>query len=264
MDCFIFDIDGVIVNLREKKVINIQLIDFIVKELERETPVIFITGRELNWLKSSVVNLITERVSDFSNKDNLFVAGEFGGDVLSFGGGKEIIQTEKISLPDNFVNEANILTSEFSDVMEWSIKKTLYTSSIKPNKDLERQYRPAQLKIAEKYEILLNKYKLKEFEVHKDYVAVNIRHKGIDKSFATKKAIKWIYEKKYRVEVFRAFGDSSSDLEIGEELKKQGVNFEFIFVGDSNTLPNNISFPVHVTEDKFEKGTLEYLSKLSV
>ena len=66
-------------------------------------------------------------------------------------------------------------------------------------------------------------------------------------------------------EKYFVFGDSPTDLEMGEELHRQQVPFEFIYVGEQTEL-NQLkpAFSISFTKGDFDEGTLEFLKSHSV
>ena len=264
MNCLIFDIDGVITDIREKRVREEKIIDVIVQNLENNIPVIFITGRSLDWVGKIVLPFIFEKISNKEKLDELLILGEFGGDWIQFENGKEKINLERIELPTSLIKEAQERTDQYSSIMFTDkTKKTQFTSEVNDNVDLETDFKPAQSKLAQEYQKLVDKYDLNnEFEVHRDRLGTNIRSRRTNKSTAIRKALLWLNKNGEKVESFTVFGDGVTDLEMGEELYREKIKFTFVFVGNKEELPKDIPFPVHVTKEHFEKGTLEFLQTL--
>jgi histidinol phosphatase-like enzyme len=121
-------------------------------------------------------------------------------------------------------------------------------------------------KIASVFRKIIRELKLEEtVEIHEDRIAINIKRKISNKMFATKQFLAWLSYKNLHPEKFKAFGDAVSDLEIGHELRKNNLNFDFIYVGNPKDIKHQINFPIISTLEKFGKetdeGTLDYLKQ---
>ena len=113
-------------------------------------------------------------------------------------------------------------------------------------------------KIVEKLSELVTKLGLgDEIEVHQDTIAVNVKNKRLNKHQATKKFLEWLATKEIEPELFYVFGDSQSDLQIGEELCDQGKKVKFIYTGKDDL--GNLPFEVVRPSKLYDEGTLEYL-----
>lgn len=267
MNCFVFDIDGVITDIKEKRVREPKIIEIISSRLEKDTPVILITGRSLDWVEKIVLPSILNEVSNLKNLDNLLIIGEFGGDSIKFKQGqKQTHVNYVITLPEDLKREAKVATDKYSDTMFTDhTKKTQFTSEVKENVDLENDYRPKQKELAKEYQKLVDKYNLvDQFEVHRDRLGTNIRSKKTNKSHAVKIALDWLKGKRLKIDKFIVFGDSKSDLEMAVELRRQNKNFDFIYVGEKEEIEDQDLSGIKFTKEKFEKGTLEYLSSIGL
>jgi len=61
---------------------------------------------------------------------------------------------------------------------------------------------------------------------------------------------------------FIAFGDSRSDFEMADELRRRDKQVNFVFVGNRDTLGNRqVNYPVEYFEG-FSQGTLKFLKGL--
>ena len=149
------------------------------------------------------------------------------------------------------------IIEKFGDVVFFDLKKTFFTAEMKDGGNIEI-FKARQKEIAEELQKLVEKSGLNDsVEVHQDTIAVNVKNKKLNKHLATQKFLEWLAIKKIEPDTFYVFGDSASDLQIGEELNNQGKKIKFIYTGaeDLGSLP----FEIIKTQAKFDQGTVEYL-----
>ena len=247
MTAWIFDLDGVLVHLETHKVVEHEIIDFILKRLIIGEPIILISGRNVVWQRDNVLSLIKDKISQENINssiilDNLYLSGEFGGTSISFEDGQEMhVVDNSLFLPQDLILEAEQITIPYAFDFIRDSKETIFTVF---THSIDIFSKKAD-ELVDKYKQLLKKYYVdQEIEVHKDTTAINIKYKKANKRYATEKAISWLKRKKLFIEKFVAFGDSASDLEIGEELQSEKLPFEFVFVGFIEKLKNKPTFPL--------------------
>ncbi len=262
MTAWIFDVDGVITNSETKQITNPQIVEEIISLLEKGK-VAFITGRSLSWLKEKVLSEIEEKVQNKDIFDNLIALCEFGGVILTYKNGilnksKKPAFTIHKELNKEF---EDLVETKFSDSMSVdSTKETIITAEVHDNFDLDKFKKEAE-KLTVELSSLLDKYNLNnKLAVHIDRLGINIRYKEGNKSTAVREFLGWLEDQKVKPWRFVAFGDSRNDTEMAEELYRQNLNFEFVFVGEKEEL-KGLMFPFKVifTKEHYEKGTLEYL-----
>ena len=106
-EIFIFDIDGVLTSIQTHKIEHQKLIEFVIDILDKNEPVAFNTGRSLSWVKDEIVSLIEQNIKEKNKLENLFVAAEKGGAVISFNqnGKEQMFIDYSINIPDTIKNE---------------------------------------------------------------------------------------------------------------------------------------------------------------
>ena len=81
------------------------------------------------------------------------------------------------------------------------------------------------------------------------------------KGFATNRILELLKKKGIIPKQFIAFGDSPSDIQMAKMLHQKNLAFTFIFVDDKGQLKGREHpFPIVYTQNKFDKGTLEFLN----
>lgn len=259
MKTWIFDVDGVITNLQTRKVEHPEILDHIVQRLKSGEPVGIITGRELEWLRIGVVKEIENLVEDKNLLDLLCIECEFGGISVRHENGDSSKEKDKdFSIPQELISKLKeILSSEFGDVFFDPGKETHFTAEIKHELN-PKDYDDRKEELAQKLQKVVDEMGLSdEIEVHVDALAVNVKHKKLNKHLATDKFLKWLHGKNIEPEIYYVFGDSKTDLQIAEELHSQNKKVKFIYTGKDDL--GNLPFEIVRTTKHYDEGTLEYL-----
>lgn len=265
MNAWIFDVDGVIVHSSTWQIAD-RLIDKITQKLLSHDPVIFISGRGVTFQDQTIVSLMKKALESSSAAlsllDNVYLSGEFGGTSLTYTNGhhQENIH-QAFVLPDGIIDDFTRVTEPFLDDFVIEKKQTIFTVYCR-NRE---QFHAKKNMLLGLYREIVEKYHLLEqIELHSDSSAINVKYKKATKDFATKGALAWLGEKQLTPEHFYVFGDSPSDLAIGEELFANTLPFTFVYVGNPDTISNRKEpfVPIFPTQ-KEDKGTLEALQNLS-
>lgn len=262
MNAYIFDVDGVITNLQEKQVKEIKILEIISKLLKNQA-VAFNTGRDLNWVVERVLNPLLEKIEDKSVLQSLFIVGEKGGTWLNFDENGNMIKQRdnSILMPQTLQDKLkNLAGEEFSDYVFYDEnKETMISLEIKDGLPLEEFNRIHPL-LDEKISEILNQENVND-KIHLVSVTLStdIESKTVGKDFGAKRILQWINKKKIKPEKFITIGDSKPDIEMAEEIYKQGLKVEYVSVGNHNFYAGkDYPFKIIFTQNHYDKGTLEY------
>lgn len=259
MNAWIFDVDGVITNLATRKVEHPQIIQQIVGKLKAGEPVGIITGRALPWLYNGVLSKIEGQAKP-QDLSNLFASPEFGAITIDYKEGKRVENIDKtLLIPSSLINECRLIAGNYKDVFYVDEEKiTHFTLAVHKGIN-ENVFKTKQIELVKKLGELVTKLGFgDEIEVHHDSIAINVKNKKLNKHLATQKLLSWLMGKNSNPELFFVFGDSTSDLQIGEELNKQKKNVKFIYTGKDGL--GNLPFEVVRPSKLYDEGTLEYLT----
>lgn len=263
---YIFDVDGVITDPVEKKITKPELIDIIAHKLQQNIPVAFISGRGMQWLEGQVISVLevyfdNHPEMDIKLLDNVYVSGEFGGvSALHKNGVREEFVNQELAISDDLRMKVNEVSEKFSYYAKIEHdKQTQFSMEAKSGNEF---FGDEGKRIADTLKKEIDSYP--DLEVHVDRIGMNVKNKNANKRYAIKQYLQWAAEKGFASEIYYVFGDSASDLEMGEELYNQNKNFEFIFVGNKeNLLGKSPQFKLTITEGHCDAGTLEYLKRLT-
>lgn len=263
-NAWVFDIDGVITNLDQKEVTKPEIIDEIIYRLKANEPVALVTGRSLPWVLEKVVAKLEAAATNPSLLNNLFIAAEFGGISVKYVDGAKTVDVDQSLTVSQGVIEKAIRTVEgqFSDVAFVDLSKmTHFTAEMILGTDLPT-FRIRQQELSRQLTDLVEQLGLSEsLEVHNDSIATNIKNNKLNKHLATQKVLAWLKEKGIDPQSFNVFGDSMSDLQMGDELTKQGRAINFVYVGPEENLGEH-SFNVIRPQGEYDLATLNYLQSL--
>lgn len=261
---WIFDVDGVITNPQEKKITEPKILKEIVKRLEKEELVAINTGRTITWVKDKVLNLLIEIIKDKKLLQNLLIVGEKGGTWAEFDRQNNLIENKdkNISVPDNLKNEVrNLINDKYSDCMFYDEPKlTMISVEMKDGYVLEDYQRKQPALLTEFITLLKDENLENKFKIDPTTLSVDIENIFVGKHFAVKRILEWINKKGFKPQKYITFGDSfSSDLPMAQEINSQGLPVEFVYVGEEKIDTSKYPFPIIISQNKFEKGTLEFL-----
>lgn len=261
---WIFDVDGVITNPQEKKITEPEILDEIVKRLEGGEFVALNTGRSIEWVKDRVLNPLIKIVKDRSLLQNLLAVGEKGGTWAEFNELGNLIEKKDdgISVPDNLKNDIrNLISNKYSESMFYDESKlTMISTEMKDGYPLENYKKKQEALLAELKTLLANKNLSGKFKIDPTTIATDIENIFVGKNFSIKRIVEWVKKKGIKPQMYITFGDSfRSDIPMAQEIHSQGLPVEFVYVGKEDIDTSKYPFPIKITQNKFEKGTLEFL-----
>jgi hydroxymethylpyrimidine pyrophosphatase-like HAD family hydrolase len=261
---YLFDVDGVLTDPAEKRVVEEGLFDEIDKRLKKGEPVGLITGRSNVWTMERMVKPLLDKISDKSYISNLAVIGEMGGTWVTFDeDGKHLERKLDHVMPDELKDKVRALASQkYSDSMFYDeTKETMITVEMRDGHDLDN-FHERQEELREDIKKLLEE-QAKEYGVVNNNIATDVQRKGIDKTLAAERFLQFIKDKNIKPGRFITFGDSKSDFEMADELERRGKKVEMIFVGDKDKLGEiKKDYQIEYVGG-FTSGTLKYLQRVA-
>jgi len=264
-NAWVFDVDGVITDIEQEKVTEPPILDNIIRILEKGEPVAFNTGRGIDWTQEAVLNQLKNKTINPQVLQNLLIVAEDGGVKATFNQDRSlnIKIDESLRMPyDLDQNVRELVKEKYSQSMLYEDKKTMITTKIREGTPIE-EYRKNQLKIVGDLQKLIDTYGASdEMKVDVSTIGTNIMYKTTGKDRGTELILEWVLEKGIKPEKFITFGDSESDMPMAEKLYKNGYPVEFMYVGEENIDISKYPFPIKILQNKYGKGTLEFLKSL--
>ena len=266
MNAWIFDLDGVVTDLQKKKITNPRILEYMTQFLQKKEPVCLNTGRSLEFIRQEVFNSLLSYLPEHNLPENLlnnfFAVGEKGNAWIENEKDEYDLQT---AIPSSFAEEVKqLVEQEFSDTMFFdTTKKTMISVEMKNGENVDvfhqrrEEFIPAIVS-------LLKKYNLKNLIIDKSNISTDIQHSEVGKAFGIERILTWLDEQKHQPNHFYCFGDSPSDLAMGEALQKANKEFTFVYTGQKEIL-NTTTYPfaIYFTKHLFTEGTVEFLEENS-
>jgi len=264
-----FDIDGVITEPVTGEV-EPEVVNEIVAILERGEPVAFNTGRGLIWVLRDILPHFEARISKRSILSRLCIVYQKGAFQVTFdekGEQEKPVVAPGIALLPNSLREEvlQLITTKYSETMfPGEEKEALLSPQFKPGADFA-QYKADQAKLVDELQAMLQRYGLDDqFRVDATRIATDIEDRHLGKALGAQRVLEWLKEQGFQPKYFITFGDSKSDVDMAEEIFRQGFPVELVFVGEKGQLQGmQLPFPVSFTQAFCEKGTIEYLKNRS-
>jgi hypothetical protein len=281
---FLLDVDGVITNPVEKKVTEERLFEDIALALSKNLPVALNTGRSNEWMIERVILPLESRLEDKTLLKNFFAVGEKGLTWASFNAEGQLTQgvfdrngmqvegfDTSVFLDETTSGHFKTLEKKVKSLIDTqyshstffdSTKKAMISTEMHDGYDQSR-YAQEQVSFTQKLNDLLQKEGLEaSFNVDPTTIATDIQVPFAGKHLGAKRILDWLSSKNINPQLFIAVGDSSSDLEMADELHSQGKNVEFKYVNPKKPLQVEKPYKITTSQAEFEKGTEEIFENL--
>ncbi len=263
----LFDVEGVITNPLSGSV-EIAVLAEIASHLQSHEPVAFNTGRGIDWIMGKIVKPLKTLLSYAAPLHNLCIVHEKGAMRTTFtmtGEHENAVIAPEIMIPTPELR-ADILApgaQEFTQTMfPGDEKAAIISPEMMAGVDYE-SFRVDQLRLVQRLELLLQRHRCRDsFHIDPTRIATDVEDKRLGKALGARRVLEWLAERKIQITSFIAFGDSKSDIAMAEEIHQQGFPVEMVFVGESELIAGQTyPFPLTITRERCERGTLEYLQR---
>lgn len=256
MKAWLFDVDGVLTNPTEKKIVEPQIITEIIKRLETGGIIGLNTGRSLDFVINEVLKPLEQKLLNKELLQNVYFVGEKGGTWGDYKNGKMGNNVDEgISVPSELIQKVrDLITDKYLDTMFFDeTKKTMISTEFKKGADLSK-FHEEQKNLVEEMKKILEHLGLSNLKIEPSIIATDIQNFHVGKDLGVERFLKMLG--KTEPEEFETFGDSPGDLEMFKYLTRNGHKTRFIYVGNKEIEDNE---NIIKTRGKFDKGTLEYL-----
>lgn len=259
---YIFDVDGVLADPKHKKV-DEDLLHMILDKLKSGEPVALNTGRSIDWVNERIIAPLSEQIEDKNIISRFFVIGEKGGTWMCFDDNCNIKRNKEESFvlsEDLREKVKNLVEAKYSDCAFFDeTKETMISVEMKDAFEIP-EFSKRQKDINAELKALLEEA-IDGHRIEPSIIATDIQDKRAGKALGTDRFIHFLEERNIHPEKFIAFGDSPSDLDMADELHKQGKQVDFVFVGDQEKL-GDVKRDFHIAfMEGFHHGTKRYLEE---
>jgi len=254
---YIFDVDGVITDPKEKKVTQPQIIDLIIHEIEKGNFLAFNSGRNTNWVKKMVIEPLTDKIVDKKLLEDVIAVGEKGTSILKYNDGWHEEIDKKYSFPDELKESLRKFALTTKSMFYDENKHNMATLEMKDGYDIDEFVKERDSLLPE-VKKLVSKYK--DIVAEPTSIDIDIQHKDSGKHLGARHILDWLKSKNLNPNHFVTVGDSLSDLEMADELNSQGKSVEFWYVNPNKKLDANKLYPIKTSSKEFSEGTVEMLN----
>lgn len=269
-----FDIDGVITDPVLKIITNPQILKIFSARLISGGKIAFNTGRSAKWVNVNVIEPLTKLIIK-NNKNshplkNLISVCEMGNVVITYGLDGSLNKTilNKNVIPTLLAKTLNdLVNTVYSESMFVDeTKEVIFTIEMRDNYSHDL-YKKRQEEFQKEISIIMKHYH-PHLHVKPSSTTIAIDVKPIDsgKNLGAKRILEWCTNQESGGKVdnlmFTCIGDNLSDLDMSDYFYSQGVNVNFVYVGEEKKIGRK--YPVFITENKYSEGTLEYLKTIKI
>lgn len=289
---FLLDVDGVVTDPIQKKVTEPKIFDYL-SEILKSDIITLNTGRSNDWMIDRVINPLANRLKDKSLLQNFFAVGEKGLTWISFNPQGKLMQGVfdtngqrvegfdlSVFLDSKTVDHFKTLESESRRLIEERYSHSTFFDSSKKamistemiDGHIQPEFASEQDEFVKALHHILNKLNLTgKFKIDPTTIATDIQVPYAGKHLGAKRILGWLDSKKITPKKYIAVGDSYSDLEMADELKSQGKNYQFIYVNPKRPPEGNLinisngqpRYNFSISKKEFSKGLLEVFESIS-
>ena len=273
----LFDIDGVLSNPSEKRVVHNELFSQIASLIENNEPVAFNTGRSVEWTLNNIVSQLGDRLSSPSSLKKVCIIGEKGNTWATFDEQGALYQgaSEKVSIPVDLKQKVDDLIANDHEFGAFMTSKTdphkvtmlSFEKTATPNEvsDQEHQehFRSVQDRFANEIKDIIESLNLgQSFDVDRTTIATDIQSVHAGKDLGASRFLDMLHETNITLNHanFVAYGDSESDLAMANRLEENGLSGTLVYSGQKPAnVPNGYSYRIANFPGEYSNATLNYL-----
>lgn len=239
-EAFLFDVDGPLTDPEAHQVTEPELLDIIAAKLDGGIPVGLNTGRATEWAMERFVRLLGLKLDDPASLTNLIVIGEMGGTWATFDREGNVLhnKSKQLTIPGDLKESVRkVVEDAYAEVMFFDGDRESMCSIIMNEGGNLATFDEKRQELAQIIEQLVaaspEAHRLK---IGQTTIATDINVKYAGKGLGTERFQEWLEARHIKPKRYTTFGDSTSDIEMAEELDRNGEDVTFVFVG-----PNPIS-----------------------
>ncbi len=260
----LFDVDGVLTDPAEKRVPD-EVLTTLISKLESGSPVGLNTGRSIAWLEERLIRPLLDRVTDKSILTNFVAIGEKGGTWLTFNADGEAHHGKAKGLPvlpaDLKDRVQQLVQDQYADSMFYDAsKETMVTIEMHDGYDRNEFHRRQEVLVEDLATILADYPETSSYRTDPTNIATDVESPYVGKALGADRFLQFLKDRNIKPQQFKTYGDSTSDMEMADELERRKKQVEMVYVGDRQKLGEpSKDYPVTYVPG-FVQGTLSYLN----
>jgi hydroxymethylpyrimidine pyrophosphatase-like HAD family hydrolase len=257
----LFDIDGVLTDLHQRRIIQGSILPSLVKLLEKGEPIGLNTGRSPLFTLTKVLEPLEDRLNTLGQRKLLhrvFAIAEKGGCSIAYNriGQRTVLVDNSLAIPASLKQAVQRIISgqPYARTMSYDeTKQTMISIELTEDKEVTiDEFRLSQQQLVPKLAELIADFGLAgQLRVDPTTIATDIESRRVGKALGARKFVRFLSRRGFRPPAVVGFGDSRSDYEMHEEMLRLRVPAEFIYVGDPVHLDGKDLTGVLVTRNAY-------------
>ncbi len=262
---WIFDVDGVLTNPEEKRIIYPELTNELIKRLKKNEPIALNTGRSFSFIEQEILHPLQEKLSPKEDQllSLVFPVGEYGGVWMTY----EHNEFQKhinssLCVPVEIEKQTKNFVEEMcNDIVFFDTdKRTMISLELQKRKTIDAFRSITPFIIKNLQNILHQAHFEHDWIIQPSRISIDLQHWSVGKHYAITKILELIKERNITPKQFVSFGDSLSDVAMHEALLEKDKPSHFVFVGEKELLREKTLKNYEFTSPMLcDKGTLTYL-----
>lgn len=265
-EAYLIDVDGPLTDPEAHKVTEPELLDIIASKLDEGVPVGLNTGRATEWAIERVVALMKPRLRDPASLANLIVIGEMGGTWATFSDKGETLynKARQLTIPEELKEAVQKMVEDsYSDFVFFDGDRQSMCSVIMNEDGDLAAFDARRPELARQIEALVaDSPDVQRLKVGQTTLAIDINVKYAGKDLGAERFEEWLKAKHIKPKRYITFGDSASDIEMAEQLDRDGAEVLFVFVGPNPVTHGRDQGYRIVHAPGYSQATLEVLKSL--
>lgn len=257
---FLFDVDGVITDPKEKKITEPKILNLIIDLLNSGDFVAFNSGRDTNWVKQNVLDPLAQQIKEKQLLKDILAIGEKGTSIMKFDESWHEEIDRNYALPNELKEKLREFVKTTKSMFYDENKHNMVTLEMKDGYDIDKFVNERD-SVLSKVKEIISKYR--DIVAEPTSIDIDIQHKDSGKHLGAKHILNFFSANGINPSHFITIGDSFSDLEMADELHAQGKSVEFWYVNPAKPLDISKPYPIKVSENEFTAGTVELLEEFN-
>jgi len=259
---YLLDVDGVVSDPFKKRVTEPKFFSAFAAALLRGDVVALNTGRSISWLLERIIEPLRGRVLHDGALAHFSAFGEKGAAWVWFDhrGTMHRGKDDDLSLAGAVRDQVRgLVKARYADWMFFDeTKETMISVEIRDGCD-PQVFSSMQHRLEEDLSALFRTaIQAGDLRIDGTTIATDVQHGSAGKALGARRFIDLLTGQRLRPSRFVAFGDSDSDLDMADELHRQGRRVEFVYVSPT-VLAHEFHRPYAIKHEESGRGALRHL-----
>jgi hypothetical protein len=259
---YLLDVDGVVSDPFEKRVTEPAFFTAFAAALGRGEAVALNTGRSIAWLLERVIEPLRARVPDACALARFAAVGEKGATWAWFDerGAMHRGRADELAVAPSVRDAVRaIVEASYAEWMYFDeTKETMVSVELRVGCAPEAFAGAQRRLVRELSSRFRPSLERRELRIDATVIATDLQHGSAGKALGARRFLDLLAMQRRTPERFVAFGDSGSDLEMADELQRQGRRVEFVYVARERP-PDGLRKPYPIVYVEPGRAALRHL-----